>query len=523
MVTVEQVMQLDIIKKQLTLLSGKRGLKKTINYITIMEAPDFYEWVSGGEFVLTSWYAYSSNSIGQEHAFCELAKKISCIGIKVDRFLKEVPPELIELADKYEVPLFAIKRETKFREIINAVAAEVQNAQANLLLKVQSHYNDLMKSALASDGFSPILRTTAKNSGKRCFCFNAMGEYLGCSYPSGGDTAALAAEAKEFYQKQKNHIYDYNGCIRFKVNEYEIFLCVARRFLLGFLILVSDSEEEELSEPAVLIAQQTVSVLSLKLMERYGLAQKRMAQLLEHIKNGASVVDELDFLGLKWRKKLLYAARLCGKEQNIVNLLSESKFLKSTDKLLSIIDGKDIVFIGTHDTHKQGEITELLQNLWSWLEEKKQSQQVVLTIGCRVANVTDLGESLYLANNTAKAALQVGTYGCVESRDWLLSSVIINQAASVELRQITKIVLEPILKHDENYKLGLFETLRALVVTGKPDLAAASLHIHVNTLRYRLAKIRDITGYDPNALTQLNILKAAVLLGQMQKNKKTTV
>lgn len=43
MITVADLMDLDIFRKRLRLLAGKSGVNKEVTFVTIMEAPDFYE------------------------------------------------------------------------------------------------------------------------------------------------------------------------------------------------------------------------------------------------------------------------------------------------------------------------------------------------------------------------------------------------------------------------------------------------------------------------------------------------
>ena len=49
-VTVEQIMELETINQMMRLVAGHGGLKNRSTYVTIAEAPDFYEWVSGGDW-----------------------------------------------------------------------------------------------------------------------------------------------------------------------------------------------------------------------------------------------------------------------------------------------------------------------------------------------------------------------------------------------------------------------------------------------------------------------------------------
>ncbi len=513
MVTVEKIMQLDIVKNQMKLLGGEKGLGKQIDYITIMEAPDFYEWVSGGELVLTSWYSYSQNPKGQEHAFSELAKKVSAIGIKVDRFLDKVPQVLIDLANEYQVPLFSIKRETKFREVIFAVSAEVQNAQTNILLKVERYYNELIKSALASDDFSQVLLTTNKHMHKSVFCLNSDGKYLGGYFSNDNKDNFNEDSAKDFYKKYiEDKLQEQDIKTRVRIDGFDIFPCIARRRLLGFFVIKS---EQELQEPDILIAQQTISVLALKLLEGYESLQKRLIQLIEDIKRNVIIPEKLDNFGLKWRKKHLYVACLKGKTNNILDLFAKTNFLKNTDNLLTIVQTNSIVFIGATSYDVKDDMPLAIQHLVQWIE--KECMSIVLSISPKSDNIQDLTKNFFLANDSADAALFMDNFGCVQAINWLLPSIAVKQLDSYEIKQIKESIVKPILEYDLHYKAELLNTLKVVLQTSKNELAARKLHIHVNTLRYRLQKIRDLTGLDTTIPAHLSVLFAAFIVSNIDK------
>jgi len=73
--------------------------------------------------------------------------------------------------------------------------------------------------------------------------------------------------------------------------------------------------------------------------------------------------------------------------------------------------------------------------------------------------------------------------------------------------------LGPFLENPANHSLSLVETLRAyLECGGNYDATAHSLMIHRSTLRYRLQKIKDISGYnlaDPNTRFNLQLATRA--------------
>jgi len=77
--------------------------------------------------------------------------------------------------------------------------------------------------------------------------------------------------------------------------------------------------------------------------------------------------------------------------------------------------------------------------------------------------------------------------------------------------------LGPLIEHDRARKGALVATLRAYLETGEQQHAAQRLRVHPNTLRYRLERIREITGLDlEDPETRLNLsvaLRVQSLLG----------
>jgi PucR C-terminal helix-turn-helix domain/Purine catabolism regulatory protein-like family len=64
-------------------------------------------------------------------------------------------------------------------------------------------------------------------------------------------------------------------------------------------------------------------------------------------------------------------------------------------------------------------------------------------------------------------------------------------------------LLGPLRAHDERHHASLEETLDVfLQCSGSWSRCAAQLHIHVNTLRYRITRIAELTGRDPTRLEE---------------------
>ena len=71
-------------------------------------------------------------------------------------------------------------------------------------------------------------------------------------------------------------------------------------------------------------------------------------------------------------------------------------------------------------------------------------------------------------------------------------------------------MLGPLLEHDRAHRTDLVRTLAAyLECSGSWSRCAARMHLHVNTLRYRIEKIEALTGRDLRRLPdQVDLLLA---------------
>lgn len=64
---------------------------------------------------------------------------------------------------------------------------------------------------------------------------------------------------------------------------------------------------------------------------------------------------------------------------------------------------------------------------------------------------------------------------------------------------------------------SLLETLAAYLSAGRSlEAAARGLYVHPNTVRYRLRKVVDVTGWDPLVARESYVLQTALALGQLE-------
>jgi purine catabolism regulator len=98
----------------------------------------------------------------------------------------------------------------------------------------------------------------------------------------------------------------------------------------------------------------------------------------------------------------------------------------------------------------------------------------------------------------AGRALEVGRWsngpGAVTAFDGLGLDRLLARVESAELREFVDATLGPIEAHDRRHGTELCRTLDVYLATRNGALAARQLFIHYNTLKNRLALIRELVG-----------------------------
>ncbi|MGE5156039.1 MAG: PucR family transcriptional regulator, partial [Betaproteobacteria bacterium] len=128
-----------------------------------------------------------------------------------------------------------------------------------------------------------------------------------------------------------------------------------------------------------------------------------------------------------------------------------------------------------------------------------------------VRGVDDLVGGLAAARAVAATVAEIGVAG----PDRLASHTLLLAAVPIQLRSsYRERVLGPLLEHDRMHRTQLVRTLTAyLDCSGSWAKCAAMMHVHVNTLRYRMERIEALTGRDLRELADQADLLLALHLG----------
>lgn len=145
MFTVEKILNINCLKNS-KIVAGYRNINNEVESVNVMDAPDIVKWISKNEFLLTTGYSISDDYDYVNELFRGLKEKgCAALGIKIKRYFNEMPKYIIELADRYGIPLIELPYDVTFSNIINDIT------KYSISLQKEDNYTKVKK--LIDEGF----------------------------------------------------------------------------------------------------------------------------------------------------------------------------------------------------------------------------------------------------------------------------------------------------------------------------------------------------------------------------------
>lgn len=100
-------------------VAGERGLDREIDHITVMEVPDVIQWLKGNDLLLTSLYPIKDDEQGIQDLVGQLQEVgSSALAIKAHRFVGSIPEIIIAEGNRLDLPIIEIDTEVSYLDIM---------------------------------------------------------------------------------------------------------------------------------------------------------------------------------------------------------------------------------------------------------------------------------------------------------------------------------------------------------------------------------------------------------------------
>ncbi|MGW7644452.1 PucR family transcriptional regulator [Streptomyces bobili] len=541
---------LDTDELGLRLLGGQEELDRTVRGVMTTDLRDPSRYLSGGELVLTglAWRRDAADS----EPFVRLLVQAGVAALAAgEAELGDVPEDLVVACARHRLPLFAVNESVAFATITEHVVRQVSGERAGDLAAVVDRHRRMMTSGPAGGGPDVVLDLLGSDLDLRAWVLSPAGRLVAGPKTAGPVLAAdvcakLAAEQLAAVRTGRRgpHRVILGGAT------YSLFPIRSsgraaqavhgardvRETVLSDWLLAVEADAGDWAEERLDLLQGVTQLISVERDRRDAArtVRRRLAQeILELVQTGAAPAEIaarlrvaapvlLPGLGaaphwqvvvarVEWDggeieggpvaqsllEEILVDPRATGPEPS-----DRIAVAHTGDEAIALVPLPAVV--GEHDGSEAGVLADaLLASVREPLAAGLDGDgRVTLGVSAAVHSAEGLRGALEEARHARRVAAARPGRVCAAGHQELASHVLLLPFVPDDVRRaFTARLLDPLREYDRRHRAELIPTLEAFLdCDGSWTRCASRLHLHVNTLRYRVGRIEQLTGRDLSRL-----------------------
>lgn len=525
--TVEEVLKLKNFKNA-KLIAGKNGVHKEIHHINAMEVPDITPWLTEGELLITTGYSIRNNKNELKNIINCLSKSDSAgLAIKT-KFIGPIDDELLELANRLNVPIILLPDDIPFVELTTPIIKSLANKQKELRIYYKKIHDLFIQLELNGEGLNGIAKMINSLIGRPVLIIDS--NYTPLSQCDFIINSGFKNNLVQFLNNKVDNLDNLVEEICVDNEEFLIRKVLLKNKVCAFIIIDVTNCNKNIQK-VILDHASTVIALEKSKKEailKYNLALDNMFFvdiMSDNIKSEENLILRAESLNwpkppyipiyfdiknfskhsIEYTEQELHELKLGVLkiiETNISSLsINQKTFLKSDNYscLIPITDNKLIV------NNLDRTISKIL------FQVKKQFNLILFAgVGKHIVTLSDLKSGF----ESAKLALDITRKLNIETHfsyfeNLKLEVAVLNSNSIDYFKDYVLQTLENIYIFDLKNNSNLLETLYIYVFEGcNSTVAANKLYIHRNTMNYRLNQLKNNLCIDinnPNIIVNLTI------------------
>lgn len=522
-VTVRELLSLPYFQENSKLMTVSDTGRK-IEYVTVMEAPDFnIESLSENGFILTTLSAHyqSLNSINRVvKALCKA--RVSAIGIKLGRYVNDIDKSTIEIAQMYGVSILALSEHLLFRKAISEVLTFIANDQKTITERVIRINRELYQAILQNCSLKELLTQLSS----RLYCYVCCNDADGQKLAEAGDTKDVDWDAFDDKRvvEYLTKFEEATDCAYLLSEDVLIIPCRAQERVLGLCLISADEEKAGYIIPLVESVSNALSVKLLELNLKKQADQENMTAIMDDIlfstqNDENAIIDRLTPLNFsKGAAYTLLVITVRNKAEHAGFKSASLELIRNsfcTQSISSVVFRRTDEYLALVTYKKEQTPDTVAKKIGACREMASEYLKTELVVGCSMVihDLRKLGECYNQAKMALKLGLTFEPNECLLLYDKYFEFGLVSRAEGTSESEVFfKRIIGPIMEYDKQYKTELWNTLSVCFAHDTLDSASKFLFVHVSTLRYRLNKIFEITGYNYFEQKGKFVLSLAVIL-----------
>jgi sugar diacid utilization regulator len=477
--------------------------------------------------------------------------KGECIGVitldSFDSSLHFIPEDINLLTAIAHQAAVALEKANLYQEQEQTVRQleDLNNTiskQNEMLSRSVDIHNRLAALVLHGEGLDSIITYLYETTGQTVLLFDDLGDLISSAYKNNLSDAELLfiREKAQESIKTPGNVRSLLEITMNKENQCITLLPIgAKPTLFGSLIIVSP---EKMRDVDIAALEHACTVISLELVKEQAIfdAQEKInGELIDVLISGkmdGSILQKAkqmdfdpmgDYIAIMIRLDEMENSH---KRNSIIRhlvQLANRVFLKNSLKGIAVQNHDQIVVLLTFQqnvssTYAHHQVKELVSKFQQEIQIKNWGTTVSIGIGRIHSSLLKVTKSMQEAAKCLQFLHSYGEKNQVISYKELGVQRLLLQNSEEELIDFINEVLGPLFEYDQSRKGELLPSLFAYLEHNQnAKEAAESIHVHTNTLMYRLKRIEDILSTDLSNSHQFLNIHLAVSLYPFLKERLT--
>lgn len=184
---------------EVKVVAGEAGLDRVVERANVMEVPDIISWVKPRELLLTTGYPLKDAPEGLGTLVRELdAAGVSALGVKLHRYLDDLPLDMIEAANSAGLPLLLLPEDAAFDDLLHEAFGAVV-LRSSGAARADAMGRALMSVVLHGGGLDELMASLHDQLGATALVTTPDGRVLAAA----GADPGLYADAELFAETER--------------------------------------------------------------------------------------------------------------------------------------------------------------------------------------------------------------------------------------------------------------------------------------------------------------------------------
>ena len=194
--TVREALSLTSLKPA-RLVAGAAGLDREVRWSHVVDLPDPAPWVRPGQLLLTTGLSWPADEAAQRAQIRELTEAgVAAVVLAVPRFMPEFPKAARDEAERLALPLIEIPFEVPFAQVTEELQRAVVAEQYRLVERSEQIHRALTRAAASGKDLNDLAHALGELLGRSVTFEDASGKLL-AFHDAGGDVDAIRGETLE--------------------------------------------------------------------------------------------------------------------------------------------------------------------------------------------------------------------------------------------------------------------------------------------------------------------------------------